>query len=196
MLLRGMIFPGGREPILHGSGVFLRYPEMGDYAPWAALREESRDFLTPWEPAWSADEHSRAGFRRRLHRYQREIRADTAYPFFIFRETDKALLGGCTLSYVRRGVAQSAALGYWIAARHARKGHMYAAMKAVQPFVFQVLGLHRLEAACVPENEASRGLLMKCGFREEGLARRYLQISGEWRDHILYALLEDEVPLV
>lgn len=195
MFLRGMVFPGGREPVLEGNGVILRYPEMGDYVAWAALREESREFLKPWEPTWAADEHSRAGYRRRIHRYQREIRNDTAYPFFVFSADDKTLLGGCTLSCVRRGVAQSAALGYWIGARYARNGHMFAAIRAMQPFVFQVLGLHRLEAACIPENEASRALLAKCGFREEGRARRYLQIDGQWRDHLLYALLEDEVSL-
>jgi ribosomal-protein-alanine N-acetyltransferase len=195
MFMRGMIFPGGREPVLQGDGVFLRYPEMSDYAEWAALRNESRVFLAPWEPVWAADELSRAAFRRRIRRYQREIRGDLAYPFFVFRKADRVLMGGCTLSNVRRGVTQSAALGYWIGERYARHGHMYAALTAMLPFVFQVLALHRLEAACIPENEASRALLRKIGFREEGRARRYLQINGEWRDHVLFALLEDDPPV-
>jgi len=195
MFMRGMIFPGGREPVLHGDGVFLRYPQMSDYTQWAKRREESREFLAPWEPIWAADELSRTAFRRRLRRYQREIRNDLAYPFFVFRESDDVLMGGCTLTNVRRGVTQSAAIGYWIGARYARQGHMYAALKAMLPFVFGLLGLHRLEAACIPENEPSRRLLLKVGFREEGRARRYLQINGEWRDHILFALLEDDAPV-
>ena len=195
MFMRGMIFPGGREPVLQGDGVFLRYPEMSDYAAWAALRNESREFLAPWEPVWAADELSRSAFRRRIRRYQREIRGDLAYPFFVFRKTDSVLIGGCTVSNVRRGVTQSAALGYWIGERYARRGHMYAALSAMLPFVFHVLALHRLEAACIPENEASRALLLKVGFREEGRARRYLQINGEWRDHVLFALLEDDPPI-
>jgi len=195
MFMRGMIFPGGREPVLQGESVTLRYPEMADYPQWAALRGASRDFLSPWEPTWAADELTRTAFRRRLRRYQREIRNDLAYPFFVFRKSDGLLIGGCTLTNVRRGVTQSAAVGYWIGAAYARQGHMYAALKAVQPFVFELLGLHRLEAACIPENEASRKLLLKVGFREEGRARRYLQINGEWRDHILFALLEDDVPI-
>lgn len=195
MFMRGMIFPGGREPVLQGDGVFLRYPQMSDYAMWAALRDASREFLAPWEPIWAADELSRSAFRRRIRRYQREIRGDLAYPFFIFRKTDNALIGGCTLSNVRRGVTQSAALGYWIGERYARRGHMTAALTVMLPFVFQVLTLHRLEAACIPENEASQALLRKVGFREEGRARRYLQINGEWRDHVLFALLEDDPPI-
>ena len=181
--------------MLQGNGVFLRYPEMSDYPSWAALRNESRDFLAPWEPVWAADELSRSAFRRRIRRYQREIRGDLAYPFFVFRKSDNALMGGCTLSNVRRGVTQSAALGYWIGQRYARHGHMYDALTAILPFVFHVLALHRLEAACIPENKASRALLLKLGFREEGRARRYLQINGEWRDHVLFALLEDDPPV-
>jgi ribosomal-protein-alanine N-acetyltransferase len=195
MFMRGMIFPGGREPVLQGDGVFLRYPQMSDYPAWASLRSESREFLAPWEPTWAPDELSRAAFRRRIRRYQREIRSDLAYPFFVFRTDDNALIGGCTLSNVRRGVTQSTALGYWIGERHARHGYMNAALRAILPFVFRVLALHRVEAACIPENEASRALLAKLGFREEGRARRYLQINGEWRDHLLYALLEDDRPV-
>jgi ribosomal-protein-alanine N-acetyltransferase len=192
MFMRGMIFPGGREPVLHGDGIYLRYPQMSDFAAWAALRGESREFLAPWEPTWAADELSRSAFRRRIRRYQREIRSDLSYPFFVFRRADDLLMGGCTLSNVRRGVTQSASIGYWIGERYARRGHMYAALTTILPFVFQVLALHRLEAACIPDNKASRALLLKVGFREEGRARRYLQINGEWRDHVLFALLEDD----
>ena len=195
MFMRGMIFPGGRDPILQGSDVFLRYPEMSDYKQWAALRGGSRDFLEAWEPIWAADELSRTAFRRRLRRHRREIRNDLAYPFLVFLNPGEMLVGGCTLSHVRRGVTQSAAIGYWIGMPYARHGYMYAALNAMLPFAFKTLGLHRLEAACIPENEPSRRLLLKLGFREEGRARRYLQINGEWRDHILFALLEDDAPV-
>ena len=194
MFMRGMIFPGGREPTLSGDTVTLRYPRMSDYAQWSALREESRGFLAPWEPTWAPDELSRAAFRRRITRYSREIRSDIAYPFFIFRREDGLLAGGCTLSNVRRGVTQSCSLGYWVGHRYARQGYMRAAIGTLAPFVFQTLGLHRLEAACIPENEPSKRLLLKCGFQEEGRARRYLQIAGRWQDHILFAMLEEDLP--
>ena len=194
MFMRGMIFPGGREPVLTGERVTLRYPRMSDYAAWAALREESRGFLVPWEPTWAPDELSKGAYRRRIHRYTREIHSDVAYPFFLLRKEDGALMGGATLSNVRRGVTQSASLGYWIGHRYSRQGYMTAAVNLIAPFVFRTLGLHRLEAACIPSNDASRALLIKCGFHEEGRARRYLQIAGRWQDHILFGLLEDDLP--
>src|ERR1700759_1345395 len=140
MFMRGLIFPGGREPVLYGDGVLLRYPEMSDYAQWAALRGESRQFLAAWEPVWADDELTRTAFRRRLRRYQREIRSDMAYPFLVFRKEDEALVGGCTLTNVRRGVTQSAAIGYWVGERYARRGYMFTALTTIFPFVFGMLG--------------------------------------------------------
>src|ERR1700744_804668 len=193
--MRGLTFPGGQQPIIKGDGVYLRYPRMGDYLPWSKLRGESRAFLSPWEPVWARDELSRGAFRRRLKRYQKESRLDTGYAFFVFRTEDNALLGGCTLSNVRRGVTQCCALGYWIGERFARQGYMNKAVRALIPFIFRTLGLHRIEAACLPENGPSQYLLEKAGFRREGLARRYLQINGEWQDHVLFALRADEAYL-
>jgi ribosomal-protein-alanine N-acetyltransferase len=190
--MRGLTFPGGQQPVLRGQEVYLRYPRIADYANWARLRGESREFLSPWEPVWAEDELTRGAFRRRIKRYHKETRLDSAYVFFVFRKSDDALIGGCTLSNVRRGVTQCCAIGYWIGVRFARQGFMFDAVKALIPFVFGTLGLHRIEAACLPGNEASRNLLAKAGFREEGLARRYLLINGEWSDHILFALLADE----
>ena len=137
--------------------------------------------MTQWEPTWAPDELTKGGYRRRIYRYTREIRSDIAYPFFIFRKDDNALMGGCTLSNVRRGVTQSASLGYWIGAQFARQGYMHAAVMALAPFVFQTLGLHRLEAACIPGNDPSQRLLLKCGFKEEGRARLFAdqrQVAG------------------
>ena len=191
MFLRGVAL---REtgPVIRGSGIHMRTPTMADYPAWAALREESRTFLAPWEPSWAADELTRAAFRRRLKRYARDIRDDVGYPFLVFREADGALLGGLTLAYVRRGVTQSCSLGYWMGAQHAGRGIMTAAVKAVLPFAFGTLRLHRVEAACLPSNAASIRLLEKVGFRREGYARRYLCINGDWRDHLLFALVADD----
>lgn len=188
--LRPAAFDPG--PILRGDGFYLRAPAMGDYAAWAVLREESRSFLTPWEPLWPADDLEKSAFRRRIKRYQEDIRADHGYPFFLFRAADHALMGGLTLSYVRRGVTQSCALGYWMGAPHAGRGHMTAAVRTVLPFVFQTLRLHRVEAACLPSNQASISLLEKVGFTREGFARRYLCINGFWQDHLLYAMLDED----
>ncbi|HVZ70260.1 MAG TPA: GNAT family protein [Rhizomicrobium sp.] len=192
--MRGLTFPGGLQPVLRGNGVYLRYPRVADYPEWSRLRHESREFLAPWEPSWASDELTKGAFRRRLKRYQREARADTAYAFFVFKEDDDSLMGGCTLSNVRRGVAQGCSMGYWIGERFARQGYMFAAVKALIPFIFGTLGLHRIEAACLATNEPSKNLLTKVGFRQEGIARRYLLINGEWQDHVLFALLAEDMP--
>lgn len=183
---------GDPGPVIRADGLYLRQPTAGDHAQWAELREASRAFLEPWEPQWPKDDLERAAFRRRIKRYQREVRDDQGYPFFVFSTGDDRLLGGLTLSYIRRGVTQSCSLGYWMGAPHAGKGHMTRAVKAVIPFVFGTLRLHRIDAACLPTNQASIRLLEKVGFTREGYARRYLCIAGEWRDHHLYALLSDD----
>ena len=109
---------------VRGREVYLRQPAMGDYAAWAELRALSRQHLTVWEPLWTRDELSRSAFRRRLRQYQREMREDQGYAFLIFREADATLVGGLTISNVRRGVAQSASVGYWMGLPHVRRGHM------------------------------------------------------------------------
>jgi [ribosomal protein S5]-alanine N-acetyltransferase len=179
-------------PAITGGGVLLRTPVSSDYAEWAAVREKSRDFLTPWEPTWPADDLSRSAFRRRLKRYAEDQRGDLAYAFLIFRSDDGALVGGLTLANIRRGVAQAGSIGYWVGQPFARKGYMTAAVRALLPFCFGTLRLHRLEAACIPDNAASIGLLEKTGFRREGYARGYLCINGAWQDHLLYARLKDD----
>lgn len=178
---------------IEGRRVFLRPPVLSDYDAWAKLREISRAFLTPWEPIWPADDLSRPAFRRRLKRYAQEIREDTGYALFIFRQEDSALIGGLTLSNIRRGVTQSATLGYWMGQPYSGQGYMREAARCIVPFVFQHMGLHRLEAACVPNNESSKAVLRHAGFQEEGLARRYLRINGVWQDHLLFALLESDL---
>jgi ribosomal-protein-alanine N-acetyltransferase len=181
-------------PALIGDSVMLRAPQMSDHAEWSALRELSRNFLTPWEPIWPADDLTRAAFRRRIRRYAEDQRSDLAYPFFIFRNADNVLVGGLTLANVRRGCAQAGSLGYWMGAPYAGQGNMTAAVKTVLPFAFGTLRLHRVEAACIPANDASIRLLEKNGYQRERLARQYLCINGVWQDHLLFARLRDDPP--
>ena len=180
------------EPLLRGDGIYLRPAVSGDFAAWVRLRSESREFLTPWEPLWPEDDLTRAAFRRRLRRQSDEMARDEAFSFLIFDAGADTLLGGLTLGGIRRGVAQSGTLGYWMGAPHAGKGRMTRSVAAAVRFGFATLRLHRIEAACLPENAASQTLLERNGFQREGLARGYLRINGAWRDHLLYALVEPE----
>jgi ribosomal-protein-alanine N-acetyltransferase len=177
------------RPLIKTQNLVLRAPLAGDYPAWAALRMESREFLTPWEPVWSEDDLTRTSFRLRVKRAAREITSDEAYSLFIFEARSEVLLGGLTLGLVRRGVAQACTLGYWMAQRHAGKGHMTEAVRGALNFAFSDLALHRVEAACLPHNEPSRRLLERVGFRREGEARGYLRINGVWADHLLYGML-------
>lgn len=184
--------PAPPAGVIRGDKVLLRFPLLSDFPQWAALRSESRKFLAPWEPIWPADELTRLGFRRRVKRYQRELRDGSGYPFFIFAADGLALLGGLTLSQVQRGVTQSGSLGYWMGERYAGRGYMTDAVRAVLRYGFDNLRLHRIEAACLPHNAASIRLLEKVGFRREGYARSYLCIDGRWQDHLLYAMVTDD----
>ena len=177
---------------LDGPRVYLRPPRDRDWRACSALRAESRDFLQPWEPAWARDALSRPSYYRRVDQIVVEWRRDSSYAFHIFRAADEVLVGGITLSNIRRGVAQAGTLGYWIGQPHARRGFMTEAIGCIGRYGFQHLRLHRLEAACLPANAASCGLLAKTGFEEEGFARKYLRINGTWHDHVLFSLVSGE----
>ena len=187
---------GRRDFPIRGDTVYLRPAEMRDFTQWAALREQSRAFLTPWEPSWPFDDLTRSSFRFRVRRHAEEMARDESFSFLIFREHDDALVGGLSLGHVRRGVSQAATLGYWMGEPYAGRGYMSRAVRAVLTYAFEKQGLHRIEAACLPNNAPSKRLLERVGFQQEGYARAYLSINGQWRDHLLFALLDtDPQPL-
>ena len=177
---------------LLGSKVFLRPSDRTDEKQWIIIREESREFLESWEPTWPADATTSAAFRRRLKKFSADWRDGLTYAFLIFRREDEVLVGGITLSNVRRGVSLSASMGYWMGKMHARNGYMAEAIQLSLDFSFDTLGLHRIEAACLPSNTPSRNLLLKSGFVQEGFARSYLRINGTWQDHVCYAILRTD----
>ena len=180
-------------PVLLGSRVTLRAPRAADYDEWADLRRRSRDFLKPFEPRWSESDLSRRVFLARLKRGREEAHQGTDYSFLVFmRSPDRELLvGGITLSNIRRRAAQYVTLGYWMGQDYVGQGLMTEAVGAVIPFAFDTLGLHRIHAAFLPTNAASRRVLEKNGFREEGYAENYLQIDGKWCDHVLFGLTRE-----
>ncbi|MBV7410620.1 GNAT family N-acetyltransferase [Maritimibacter sp. DP1N21-5] len=169
--------------------LLLRPLGHADFPAWRELRLASRDFLAPWEPTWAADHLERKGFTNRVNWVNRSINNGSAVPLAIIRRLDNVLLGAITLDNIRRGPAQSATVGYWIGEPYARHGYMREALSAVVDYAFRELDLSRIEAGCLPENAASRGVLEKCGFKYEGVAQSYLQINARWRTHVLYAAL-------
>ena len=170
----------------------LRPPVHGDYRAWSSLRDQSAAFLIPWEPTWASDHLTRKAFTNRVYWANRSLANGSAVPLFLERRTDRALLGAITLDNIRRGPAQDGTLGYWIGEPHARQGYMREAIGALVHYAFETLDLSRIQAACLPENKASRGVLEKCGFKYEGVAQSYLQINGRWRNHVLYSNLRSD----
>lgn len=170
----------------------LRPPAHGDFRSWNAVRRESEEFLTPWEPTWAPDHLSRKSFTNRVYWSQRSITSGTGVPLFLIRRSDDAVLGAITLDHIRRGPAQAGTTGYWIGQPHARQGYMREAIEAMVHYAFTTLDLSRIEAGCLPENAPSRALLESCGYKYEGVAQSYLQIDGRWRTHVLYANLRHD----
>jgi [ribosomal protein S5]-alanine N-acetyltransferase len=180
----------GIELVAHN--ILLRQPRATDFEEWRAVRMASRAFLTPFEPTWADNELSTGAFRTRVRRYAKEAAEQSGYTFFVFLgEGHRQLAGGVTLSNIRRRVAQTCSLGYWMSVGHAGKGVMTEAVARLLPFVFTDLRLHRIEAACLPHNTASIRVLEKCRFQKEGLAEGYLMIDGKWQDHLLFALCQE-----
>ena len=177
-----------------GPVVYIRPPKRSDQGQWVEIRKASRNFLVPWEPAWPTDATTPAAYNRRFRRFCEDWHSRSGFAFFIFEQETDSLVGGVTLSNVRRGVSQSGSIGYWMGEPYSGRGYMSEAVRLILSFAFDTLGLHRVEAACLPHNEASRHLLVKLGFREEGLARRYLCINGRWQDHVTHAILRDDLP--
>jgi ribosomal-protein-alanine N-acetyltransferase len=179
-------------PAIESPRLTLRLPEMPDHAAWAQLRRKGEGFLRPWEPSWSLDHLTRKSFRNRVYWAHRAREEGRALALFLIRRADARLLGAITLDNIRRGPSQSAQVGYWIGEEFARQGYMREALGALVHHAFTALDLSRVEAACLPGNRASRALLERSGFVYEGVTRRYLQIDGRWRDHVLYANLRDD----
>ena len=175
-----------------GGSVLLRHPRWADFDDWAALREENKNFLMPWEPQWNAKHLSRLSYRSRLSRFKKMVSNGDAYPFHIFRASDERIIGACNITHVERGVAQSAKLGYWVGEHYGRQGFARASVAAACKFCFETLGLHRVEAAVQPDNLASIKVLENVGFTREGVARDYLKINGKWQDHEIYAKLSGD----
>lgn len=183
------MLPFRRRPKLEAERLTLRLPVHADWRSWSELRNDSAAFLTPWEPVWSADHLTRRSFTNRVYWAQRAEAQGTALPFLLIRRQDQALLGAITLDNIRRGPAQCGTIGYWIGEQFSRRGYMREAIQSVVHYAFTSLDLSRIEAACLPENAASRGVLEKTGFKYEGVAQSYLQINGRWRNHVLYSAL-------
>ena len=178
--------------VLAGNRVNLRPPLMRDYPHWVKLRRDNQKYLQMREPLWMPDELSRRSFRLRLRTYNQEARQDRGYAFFIWNLEMNQMMGAVNLSIfaaARRRWARSAT--GWRA--FLQSGADVGSGRAIVRFCLYHFGLHRLEAACMTDNEPSMRVLKNNKFKEEGYAPRYLKIGGAWADHRLFALYRDDL---
>lgn len=170
----------------------LTLPQFEDYRSWKDARERNRDNLQPFEPTWSADALTQKVYRRFVRHAHHDLWHDGGGVFFIKLKTSNDVIGGINLRNIRRGSADMGTLGYWMASEFSGAGRMKQAVGGIVDFGFRKYDLHRIEAACVPENEASARILLSNRFEEEGFARAYLKINGRWRDHRLFAIVRPD----
>ena len=186
-------------PVSLSSGdVGVRPLRVRDTVAWVEVRQANEAWLAPWEgsPArlgpptasW-AERHTAGVFAVMLRQLRAEARAGRCLPFAVTWQG--SFVGQVTVSGIVRGAFDSAAVGYWVDGRHAGRGIIPTALGLVVDHCFGPVGLHRVEANVRPENSASRRVVEKLGFREEGLHLRYLHIDGAWRDHVGYAITDD-----
>ena len=163
---------------------------MKDWSEWAELRQKSRKFLQPWEPSWPKNYLTRNFFRQFVDDTYLLMKNKTSYTFFIFHHESNLLMGGINLTNLKEDNYKSITLGYWMGIDFAGKGYMKDSINSISDFCFNSLKLNRIEAACLPNNTASKLVLMKSGFIVEGYAKKYLKINGKLQDHILFAQIK------
>jgi len=179
---------------LFGRRVLLRPLAPTDFPAWREVRRRNAGWLTKWEPTrppGSPDViEDREAFTIRCNARQRERQLGSGYGFGIF--VDGEFAGEINLSSVQRGPFQSGSIGYWIDEAHAGQGYTPEALVVLLRYCFEDLRLHRLEVAIVPRNHASRRVVEKLELRDEGLAKGFLEIDGNWEDHVRFGITDEE----
>lgn len=182
-------------PLRVPAGVIrLRPIRMRDGALWSRIRLADRKYLEPWEPSSDGDwgvRHGPGAWAAVCSSLRAEARKGRMLPYVI--ELDGQFCGQLTIGNVTHGALRSAWIGYWVSNRLTGGGVATGAVALGLDHSFGPLMLHRVEATVRPENGASRAVLAKNGFREEGLLRRYLEVDRGWRDHLLVAVTVEEI---
>ncbi len=198
LLGSGSAHPGWPRPVgplrVAAGVVRLRPVRLRDGAQWSRARLAERHHLERWEPSAELDwavRHSVSAWPSMFAGLRSEARKGRMLPYVI--EVDGRFGGQLTIGNVTHAALRSAWIGYWVSERVTGGGVATGALALGLDHCFGPVGLHRVEATVRPENAASRRVLAKAGLREEGLLRRYLNVDGGWRDHLLVAMTVEEV---
>ncbi len=180
--------------LLKDFEIELRPLRFRDRSAWLKVRSKNRGHLKPWEATSPTDASPSSvnenlgvpSFYEMVLRNNREARATHSLSLGIW--VNNALAGQITLGGISYGALRGAHIGYWIDQDHANKGIATRAVIELTSFAFQELNLHRIEINLRPENEASRRVAEKAGYKFEGARARYLHIDGDWHDHITFVM--------
>ncbi|WP_245595951.1 GNAT family N-acetyltransferase [Paenibacillus taiwanensis] len=170
----------------------MRLLTVDDAESLLHLRKSNRQFLQPFEPLYEDNHYTLEEQQRILTSKVKAAEAGQAYAFGIFARSENQLIGKIELSAIARGPHQNANIGYFLDQHHNGKGYATAAVSFCVNYAFDHLSLHRIQAGVMPRNVPSKRVLEKAGFREEGLALRYLNINGVWEDHALFAITTED----
>ena len=158
----------------------------------ASFRIENRDHLERWEPRRQPEFFTEGFWQIHLRLNIRDFRDGNSCCFVLMTPDESEVMGVCNYTNIVRGTFQSCQLGYALGKKFEGKGLMYEALSMTNGFMFRELGLNRIMAGYLPQNDRSGSLLERLGFEKEGFARRYLKINGRWEDHVLTSLVNDE----
>jgi ribosomal-protein-alanine N-acetyltransferase len=178
-------------PVLTTSRLRIAHVRPGYEAETVAFFARNRQHFARWDPPAPSDFYSVGFWERSIARSVDDFYADRAVRLDLFDGTatgSRRVIGRMGFSQIFRGPFQSCILGYQIDENYQGKGLMFEALQAAIAYMFDVKGLHRIQANHLPENARSAALLAKLGFVREGLAKDYLFIGDAWRDHVLNAL--------
>jgi [ribosomal protein S5]-alanine N-acetyltransferase len=185
--------PASASPLLETPRLLLRASDAAMSREALAFFERNQSHFAPWDPPLPDAFFTLRWQRNRLLHHRRAFSIGEAFRYWLFSKDEPGrIVGQVHFSGIARGPFQNALLGYQLDAAAQGRGLMHEALTAAIGEMFSArVDLHRLQAAHLPENARSAAVLARLGFEPEGLARRYLFVGGQWRDHIINALLND-----
>jgi ribosomal-protein-alanine N-acetyltransferase len=150
--------------------------------------------LKKWSPLMPRTHHCVASWTLRLIEREDEFIDNNSVHFIATNDSENQVIGTCSISNIVRGVFQSCQLGYSVDKSFEGQGRMHKLAQYTIEYVFAEFRLHRIIANHMPENKRSEALLKRLGFEREGYAKCFLQIDGEWEDHVLNSLINKNYP--
>jgi len=174
---------------LKGKDIILRNLTPMNAEEVLEYYKKNKNHLAPFEPTKDNNFYTLESQKKFLNNSYREFLSGTNIDLGIFKE--ERLIGKIKLSRIIHGSLKNGMLGYSIDEDEQGKGYMKESVRLLLKYAFDECELHRIEASALINNEKSRGVLTKCGFKLIGINEKYLLINGKWEDHATYCILKE-----